>query len=164
MGELVWYPLDYLMLDSQLCELVNNLTLLVPTRRESFDEQPNLSRIKSSDNMNWNTLATHQEDSVPQEESSEEKHGSGPTVSFPRSTLYPWREFSKVLPSPSPEHPCTLLCRLGVLLALMCHWLYSLKSPPNPNNWLVSSWGLLEEVYFWICTSQCYSWSGQRLR
>ena len=83
MGELVWYPLDYLMLDSQLCELVNNLTLLVPTRRESFDEQPILSRIKPSDNMNWNTLATHQEDSVPQEESSEENMDQDPQSPFP---------------------------------------------------------------------------------
>ena len=71
MGELVWEPLDYLMSDSQLCEPVNTPTLLVSTRRESFDEQPILSGMNPSDNMDWHTLATHKVDSVSEKESSE---------------------------------------------------------------------------------------------
>ena len=57
-GELVWEPLDYLMSDSQLCEPVNTPTLLVSTRRESFDKQLILSGMNPSDNMDWHTLAT----------------------------------------------------------------------------------------------------------
>ena len=59
------------MSDSQLCEPVNTPTLLVSTRRESFDEQLILSGMNPSDNMDWHTLVIHKVDSVPEKESSE---------------------------------------------------------------------------------------------
>lgn len=72
MGMLVWYCLAFLMSDSQLCKLVNN-PLVVPTRKESFDEQPILLGIMPSDNMDQNALASCQEASLPPEDSSKEK-------------------------------------------------------------------------------------------
>ena len=59
MGGLFRDPLDYLMSDLQLFELVNAPTLLVPARRSFCNKQPILSGFMPSYNMDLRQYCEH---------------------------------------------------------------------------------------------------------
>ena len=65
MGGLVQDPLDYLMSDLQLFELVNAPTLLVPARRSFCNKQPILSGFMHSYNMDLKQYCEHAQQEDP---------------------------------------------------------------------------------------------------
>ena len=82
MGGLAQYPLDYLMSDLQLFELVNAPTLLIPARRSFCNKQPILSGFMPSDKMDWRQYCEHAQQEHLFLHSWRSSRDQGPNVSL----------------------------------------------------------------------------------